>query len=204
MNAPIPRALMSLAGSCLGESRHDWACAMEAEFELAVEDGRPLAFAVGCLIAASRELPRNAEGRLTLVNHMLALGLLIPMAVFQVTRGLGTVAGLVGPAGISGDASNAYLAWARSSAAPVLLILWVLIGIGHLRLAWVLVERDWDRVVKVGALIAAAAVTLFLFMGVLFLDLATLIAQSGAMATELAFIIAAARSDARRFPIPST
>jgi len=83
MTAAVSRALMALAICCLGESRREWALAMRGEFEAAIEEREPLAFAAGCLIAAWREMPKHAEGRLVLANHALALGLLVPVAVFQ-------------------------------------------------------------------------------------------------------------------------
>jgi hypothetical protein len=194
MKAGVSRALMSLATYSLGESRRGWARAMEAEYEAAIEAGEPFAFAAGCLIAAWREIPRHAEGRLGFINHALALGLLVPMAVFQVVRAIDCAAAL---ARDTGATPNPYLIWSHATATPVLLILWLLLGIGHLSLAWMLMERDWVRVVKVGAMIGAAALTLVLFMGVLFLDVASLTSEAAALSIELAFILATARGHAR-------
>jgi hypothetical protein len=190
MTQAAAKAVMTLATSCLGENRRGWAFAMEGEFEAAIEDGKPLAFATGCLIAAWREMPKQAEGRLVLANYALALGLLIPMAVLQFMQAVGVTLTI-------GDNQNPYLAWSQLTAAPILLILWLLLGIGHLRLAWVLVERDWSGVMRVGALIGAAMVTLFLFMGVLFLDIDALLSQVAALAFELTAILATARGQAR-------
>ena len=190
MTQAAAKAVMTLATSCLGENRREWAFAMEGEFEAAIEDGKPLAFATGCLIAAWREMPKQAEGRLVLANYALALGLLIPMAVLQFMQAVGVTLTI-------GDNQNPYLAWSQLTAAPILLILWLLLGIGHLRLAWVLVERDWSGVMRVGALIGAAMVTLFLFMGVLFLDIDALLSQVAALAFELMAILATARGQAR-------
>ena len=190
MTQAAAKAVMTLATSCLGENRREWAFAMEGEFEAAIEDGKPLAFATGCLIAAWREMPKQAEGRLVLANYALALGLLIPMAVLQFMQAVGVTLTI-------GDNQNPYLAWSQLTAAPILLILWLLLGIGHLRLAWVLVERDWSGVMRVGALIGAAMVTLFLCMGVLFLDIDALLSQVAALAFELTAILATARGQAR-------
>ena len=190
MTQAAAKAVMTLATSCLGENRREWAFAMEGEFEAAIEDGKPLAFATGCLIAAWREMPKQAEGRLVLANYALALGLLIPMAVLQFMQAVGVTLTI-------GDNQNPYLAWSQLTAAPILLVLWLLLGIGHLRLAWVLVERDWSGVMRVGALIGAAMVTLFLFMGVLFLDIDALLSQVAALAFELTAILATARGQAR-------
>jgi hypothetical protein len=193
MTAALSRAVMSLAGRCLGTDRQEWALAMQAEFEAAAEDGKPLAFAIGCLIAAWREMVKQGEGRLALANYALALGLLIPMAVqqFEQAVGFSMFLGAGIPARSAGQ--NPYLIWSQNSATPVLLVLWLLLGIAHLCLAWVLVEGDWPRVVKFGALIGAATITLSLFTGVLMLDPSPLIAQAGELAIELSALLASAR-----------
>lgn len=202
MRATVSRAVMSLAIRCLGERRREWALAMRAEFEVAAGEGKPLAFACGCLIAALREMPGHAEGRDTLANYALALGLLIPMAVLQFGLALGFSSVLVGGEAshgvlLPGVSHNPMLAWSQVSAAPSLLGLWFLLGIGHLRLAWVLVERDWGRVVKVGAFIGATLATLALVMGALALDLTFVALQALAMAIEAKALITAARRQDR-------
>ncbi len=205
MTAAVARAVMALASCCLGESRREWARAMQAEFDAAIAAGKPLAFATGCLIAAWREMPRQAEGRLVVATYALALGVLIPMAVFQFARAFGysyafAEGGRPGFALLAGATQNPYFAWSQFSAVPGLLVLWLLLGMGHLRLAWALVDRDWLCVVKVGALIGATIVTLFIFMAVLLLDVTTLISQAAALAIELTAILAAARWHARLCP----
>lgn len=201
MKASVSRALMALATRCLGEYRRDWALAMEAEYQAAAEAGAPLAFAAGCLLSAVREMPNHLEGRLSLANHAIALGLLVPMAVLQITRGIGLTAVLLGPNSASmveaGIGPNPYVIWSHFTAAPALLVLWLVLGIGHLSLAWVLVERDWTGVINSGALIGAAAITLFLFMGVFLLDLASLASEAPVLAIELGVVLAVARGDAR-------
>lgn len=200
MTRVLSRALMTLATGGLGESRRDWALAMESEFEIAVEEGAPLTFAAGCLAAAWREVPHRAEGRLAIANYALALGLLLPMAILlfgevAVLPALltGTVHGLPP----MGENVSAYVVWARLSAAPVMLVLWLSLGLAHLGLAWTLVERDWSRVVKVGALIGAILLTLVFLMAVLFIDLQSLAPHAGAMVAELGIITLVARSHAR-------
>jgi hypothetical protein len=76
-------------------------------------------------------------------------------------------------------------------------LLWLLQGVGRLCLAWALVEADWSRAFNVGALIAAVAVTLYLLMGVLFLDGTPLIPQVIELAIEMTAILVAARRDTR-------
>jgi len=198
---------MTLAIRCLGESRREWALAMKAEFQAAVDDGRPLAFAAGCLVAAWREMPLQSEGRFVLANYTLALGVLIPMAVLQfacaglpylsVARGWGHA--LLAP----GSAQQLYLGEAYSAAVLPLLILWMLLGAGHLRLAWVLLERDWSGVARVGALTVAASATLVVFTGVLFLDDARVSLQAVLLAIELATICASWRWHAWLLSRPS-
>lgn len=197
MTAAVARALIALADACLGPERRDWAAAMQSEFEAAVDDGSPLTFAGGCLFAAWREMASVSEGRLVLANYALALGLLIPVAIGQFGQAVGFLMGadnILPHGALSADAArNPYLIWSQNSAALVLLILWLLLGLTHLALAWVLVEGDWPRVVQLGALIGSMAVTLLLFAGVLMFDLVPLAGQVRNLALELAAIVAAAR-----------
>jgi hypothetical protein len=178
---------------------------MQVEFAAALEDARPLAFAVGCLIAAWAEMPRQKQGRFILANYALALGLLIPMAALQ----LGSVAGLpyllfgqgqLDSALSPGSAQQPYLADAYQAAVPALLALWLVLGLGHLRLAWLLLERDWPRIVGMGALTVAASATLVIFTVVLFLDGARVGLQAVLLAIELTAIYGSARWHARLFP----
>lgn len=195
----LAKALMALTVRSLGEDRSEWARAMQGEFQAALDDGRPLAFAAGCLIAAWRELPAHDCGRLQLANHGVALGVLIPMAALQLECAAGVPlfsVGLVAPAGgqelILGDAYR--------SATPSFLALWLLLSLGHLRLAWVLLERDWARVVRVAAMTAAASATLVIFTVVLFLDDAGVGLQAALVAIELAAVYALGRWDERVSP----
>ena len=177
---------------------------MQAEFEAAVDDGKPLVFAIGCLVAAWRDMVKQGEGRLVLAKYALAFGLLIPMAALQLEQAIGfsLFLGEGLPHGMLGAGAdqNPYLIWSQNSAVPTLLILWLLLAMAHLCLAWGLVEGDWSRVVKFGALIGAATITLSLFAGVLMLDLSPLMAQGAELGVELAAIVATARWHARLFP----
>ena len=196
---------MSLAVCCLGESRREWALAMQGEFEAAIEDGRPLAFAAGCLIAAWREMPTQEQGRFVLANYALALGLLVPTAGLQFACVIGFPRSYLGQAGLyallaPGSARDPYLADAHAAAIPTLLLLWVLLGVGHLRIAWVLLERDWSRVISTAALTVAVSATLVIFTGVLLLDDAAVGLQAVLLAMELSAIFASARWHASLFP----
>jgi hypothetical protein len=196
MTMALSRAVMSLAACCLGEDRREWACAMQAEFEMAEADGKPLSFAFGCLITACRELPNCAEGRFAFANYALALGVLVPVAGIQLTRILGffpLFAG--GPHGIlaQGAGWNPFLVWSQLSAVPILFMLWVFLGAGNLCLAWALVERDWSRVFRIGAMLGAQTITLLLLMEMLLLDVTFLMSQTAALAIEFAAIFVVAK-----------
>lgn len=196
---------MVVAALCLGERRRDWALAMQGEFQSAIEDGHALRFATGCLIAAWRQMPAQEQGRFVIANYALALGMFVPMAVLQ----LEFVAGLpflsLGPSGLYAmltpdSVQGPFLIHAYSSAIPVLVALWTLLGIGHLRLAWLLLERDWSRVARIGALTVAASATLVVFTVVLFLDDAGVHLQAALLAAELTAVYGLARWHARAFP----
>ena len=205
MRAPVSRALMAVAIRCLGQSRREWALAMRAEFEVAVVEGRAFAFAAGCLVAAWREMPKHAEGRLVLSNYALAVGVLIPMAVLQFALALAFSSVFAGGQAsngvlLAGLSQNPLLGPSQADAAPCVLALCLLIGVGHLRLAWVLVELDWARVAKAGALIGAALTTLLIFTAALDFDAKFATLEAAAMAVEFFAIVGAARRHARLLP----
>jgi hypothetical protein len=200
----LARALLALSTSCLGESRREWALAMQGEFEAAARDGKALAFAIGCLIVACREMPRHRGGRLALASHGLAFVVLIPIAALQFACAMGFANAPTGPAVIhsilaAGGAQGPFLAFSQLSALPALSLLWLLLGAGQLRLAWSLLERDWWGVLNAGALITAANVTLFVFMEVLFLDVTSLALQAVVIAVEFSAVLAAAHYDWKLF-----
>ena len=180
---------------------------MEVEFEEAVDDGKPLMFALGCLIAAWREIGKRSEGRLTLANYALAVGLLIPMAALHFQQAGAFLSPPDGPPfGMPGAGAglNSYLIWSQRSATPILLIMWLLLGVTHLCLAWLLVERDWIRVVKCGTLIAAAMITLSLFTGILMLDMSPLSVPIAELAIEFVAIGTMFQWHGRVFPLASS
>ena len=205
MRAPVSRALMVIVLRSLSGNRREWALAMQAEFELAVADGKPFAFATGCLIAAWGEMLKRAEGRHVVANYTIALGLLIPVAAFQFTLAIGSLsvfadAGAFKGALLHGASNNSMLAWSQHSAVPCLLALWLLLSMAHLRLAWVLIEQDWTRVANVSALNGAVLVTLFLLMTALVLNVTFVALQAGVMAIEVVALVIAARQHAQLFP----
>lgn len=195
MRAAVARALMALATCCLGESRRDWALAMQAEYDAAAAEGAQLGFAAGCLITAARAMPGHAEGRRMLADHALALGLLVPMAFVQFACAIGLSGGQGGIYGMLAmdGGHDPFMANAQFSAMPVLLVLWLLLGIYHLRLAWRLLDRDWQSVVQAGAMIAAAMLTLVILVSVLQLQAAFLAPIVGMLAVEAIFLFALAQ-----------
>jgi hypothetical protein len=198
MTLRLARAAMAMARACLGENRLEWADAMEAEFAFAAREGKALGFAAGCLAAAFWEVPRCREGRLGLASYALAFGLLIPMAASQLACAMGLPNASHGPAVIHGilagtGPQSPFVAPAQLGAVPALSLLWLLLGAGHLRLAWLLLDRDWRGALNVGAFIAAAMVTLFLFMEVLLLDVTSLVREGSVLAVEFGACAAAAR-----------
>jgi len=206
MRAAVARAVMALAVVSLGESRREWSLAMQVEFETAVADGKPLLFAMGCLAAAWREMVTREEGRFLLTNYALALGLMIPMAALQIgcaVLGLPYLfPGQTGLAGalLQGGAQEILLRGVYQAAVPSLSLLLLLLGLGHLRIAWAMLDRDWRRVQRTGMLALAAAATLILFMGTLFLDGRQAMLQAAVLAVELATLSVVVRWHAQLFP----
>jgi hypothetical protein len=198
MTAALARAVMSLAMSCFGGSRRGWALAMQGEFEAAADEGKPLAFATGCLMAAWREMPRHEEGRFLLANYSLALGVIVPMAALQLAYAAGLPLPFSAGGGLYGvptlgSTEKLWVSGIYLAAEPTLLGLWLLLCILHLRLAWVLLECDWSRVIRTGSLCAAATVALVIFSGVMLLADARTILQAVALAVEVLAIVASAR-----------
>lgn len=199
MKEAAARAMMALAASCLGESRREWSAAMQAEFESAVTDEDRLSFAMGCLAAAWRGMPACREGRFVLTNYALAIGLMIPMAAVQIGCALlgfpYLFPGKDGLAGavLEGGEQEALLRGLYQAAVPPLAMLLLLLGVGHLLIAWAMLDRAWNRVARLGALLLAAATTLLIFMTVFFLDSSQALLQTAALAIELAAIAMIAR-----------
>jgi hypothetical protein len=191
MTAKLACVVMALAEACLGDRRRDWALAMHAEFEVAIDHGRPLSFAVGCLTGALRDVPNHAEGRFTLTSHAVALGLFPIVALLIMGTGAGFPFLPSGHAGISGwlagsgEHSPLLTPWNRGFAPSLAILIWGLIA-GHLLMPWFILERDWARVGTLARINSAATVTLVLFTTVLFLDMAFLLLPMAALAIELA------------------
>jgi hypothetical protein len=171
MMEAVSRAVMRLAIHCLGDQRRDWARAMQAEFQIAAEDGQPLAFAIGCLVGALREMPGQHEGRFVIANHVLAIGLILPTAVMMLSSMISSF-GYSGAQDLLpiGSGAEPLLSAGNRSAVPSLAIILILLAGAHLRIAWALLECDWARVADTSRMIAALTVTLTVFSGLVFVS----------------------------------
>jgi hypothetical protein len=83
------------------------------------------------------------------------------------------------------------------SAIPPLATLIVLLAGAHLRLAWLVLERAWERVAALGMLMAAATMALTIFTSIVFVYCASALTQALILTVELASIWALARRHAR-------
>lgn len=191
MMLALSRALMVLACQCLGDSRREWAQAMQAEFDIAAQDGRALSFAAGCLIGALRQMPMQQEGRFVLTNYTLALTVMVPIAAMEISAALFGLPHLFGDQGEPGAgmafAQKLVIGAAYRVVAPSLTLLLLLSGGGQLRLAWLMLERDWSRATATCVANLAAITTLILFMG-MFLDVGQVITLAVVLGIELALI----------------
>jgi len=168
MKARLARAIVALAARTLATRDADWARAMQAELDVAIDDGRAMSFAAGCLLASWRQLLRVSEGRLTLASHLLAIGLIVPLAALWLWLGLlGYPYLAVGNVGVWGFIEGRseqipVLQVGEWSLAPALTMAVLLQSVGQLLLAWFLLERDWQRVSSVARFNAATLTTLLL------------------------------------------
>ena len=190
---------MALAVHSLGNHRREWGLAMQVEFEAAREDGKPLTFAIGCFIAACRELPGHEEGRFAIASHVLALFVIVPVAALMTSSVLtGFPSSYLGHLGyhgllaISGE-QRPLLSDANLSAVPSLALLVLLLAALHLRIAWLALDRDWSSLIGVGALSAAATATLVIFSAVVFVDYVAAFAQLAVLTLECTAASALAR-----------
>lgn len=209
MTRTLARAIMALATCCLDDGRRDWAAAMRFEFEEAETDGHPLSFALGCLMAAARELLTRQEGRFTLTSYALALGVMLPMAALQFGCALFGLPYLFPGSGglptalLEGRAHEGLIRGVYQAAVPSLALLLFLLGLAHVRIAWAMLERDWGGVRRLGMQALAATVTLILFMAALFLNGRQALLQGGVLTIELATVALVARWHADLFAAPA-
>lgn len=198
------RLVMRLATRSLGAQHRQWAQAMHAELSAAEADGRPLGFALGCLIAAWRIMPAHAEGRFTLMSYLLSLGLIVPTAGLLLLASVfgfpfvDSGQGFVGS--VSGHGTRELLLNAGNVAlAPALSLAMLLLAACHLPFAWWMLDRDWDRVATALRLAAAALTTLALVSALAALDLDQLLPPAVVLAFEILALSAVARWHERLF-----
>jgi hypothetical protein len=206
MTKTFPHAVMALALASVSAERRSWALAMRAEFDVAAVEGGALSFASGCLVAAWRDRLSHARGRFVPGLYALALLLMLPMAALQIgcaVLGLPYLypgqRGLAG-AMLVGDGHEALLSGIYLSAVPSLVLLQLMTGLAHLRLAWVLVEQDWSAALDWALRTLAATIALIVFMGVLFLDSRQVLLQGLVVGIELALIVIVARRHRSLWP----
>lgn len=192
MKLALARAMMTVAARCLGMSRREWAMAMEAELHAAAEAGEALSFAWGCLIAAWREMPSHEEGRFVMASHFLAVGIVVPMAAlllssvafgfsFLTPRELGVAPSL-------GNGEPVFVNYANQTGLPLMAFVTLVAGLGHVLMAWAILDRDWLRVAAIGRIGAALMATMVIFTGILFLYEACALPEVAAIALELTAI----------------
>ncbi|WP_156361429.1 hypothetical protein [Sphingomonas sp. Leaf67] len=189
------RTLMTLAIATMEERRRPWGLAMQAELEVAIEAGGAFRFALGCFFAAVLRLPTHAGGQFGVTAHALALGLMVPLAGLQIGCAVfdfpffvpnGSVVDLI--ARQSPLTVSVY-----RMVVPSVIGLLLLLGIGHLRMAWLILEHDWPRVMKTASLTLAATVTVVPVMALLYLDITQALLQAAILAAELVMLAAMAR-----------
>jgi hypothetical protein len=198
MRARLAKAILMLAGRTLGARNAAWGQAMQAELDAAIEDGRPLLFALGCLLAAWRELPRFSDGRLVIVSHTLAIGLIVPLAAVWLWLGLLGFPylgfGHVGFCGFVAGRSEQIplLLVGEWALAPALTLVILLQSAGQLLLAWFLLERNWRRVSAVGRFNAAAMTTLLIVTAMIAVTGIGILVAIAVLITETLAILALA------------
>lgn len=188
MKTSIARAMVTLASACMEEKHREWGLAMQAELEEAIAASKPLRFAVGCLAASLRRMPVHNEGRFSLTAHAFALGLLIPVAALQTGLALFGFPHSLARGSALTSGQNALLGGMYHATIPLLVVLMLVLAIGHLGMAWLLLNRDWQRVVKAGALTLSTMIAIVTFMSVLNLEVGLALLQCAILMVELAVL----------------
>lgn len=135
----------------------------------------------------------QADGRRSIATHLLALGLILPMAALLFCHAgdlsLAAIHVMAGPEAVP----NPYLRSAQRAAVPGLLLLWLVLGGAHLGLAWGFVERNVRTIVAMGAAMLAATVTLATYTSVLLFQDLQWVWQACAILAELGGLFAVVR-----------
>lgn len=199
MRMGLARAVVALAAQSLGPRRETWGQAMQAELEPVARDGSALSFALGCLFASWRELPAHIEGRIALTAHLLAVGVIVPVAGMLLWCGLlgypYLAFGHVGVWGFFAGKSEqlSLLNEGDWAVAPSLSLLVLVLAANQLLLAWFVLERDWTRVAAVGRFSAASVTTLAIVMALLGLIGVSLLLLFAGLSAEMLAALALAR-----------
>lgn len=190
MREVFARAILKLAGRALGPRHQVWAWAMEAELSVAIFEGRPISFAIGCLSASWRELVNMPEGRLALAVHGLAILLVVPLAGIGLWLGaIGFPYLSIGDVGIDGFLAGQSqqlptLLVGERAMAPALTLVILSLSAGQFLLAFALVDRKWSRVSQIARFNAAALTTLLLVTAILSVAGGLLLVMTAALAIE--------------------
>ncbi len=204
MRAALSRSILTLATRCMRSRDHGWGSAMRAELEEVIAKGAGLQFAVGCLVASWGRMPAHDEGRFSLTIHALALGLIVPIGAFQVAglwQGFPVMLG-IGDFAVPYSLQGYLMTSAYHALTPLIAAVSLMLGGAHLRLAWTLLDRDWERVEAAGAMSLAAAVTIIILIGLLDCNVGQALRQGAILLLELAIVATLARWHAE-LPQPS-
>lgn len=194
MTVRAAQLVMTLALRCLPRDGSEWGQAMLAEFDIARREGKPLGFAFGCLIAGWRRLPFHGEGQLALVCHVLALGLIVPIATFHLGCALSGARFLLSGHDhyhamlMAGGVRGHVLADAYLAATPALTMLLLLLGSAHLAVAWSILDGRWRRAAIIWLVAAAIAAAIVGTVVTTIPDAGGSAIQFAALAIELAAI----------------
>jgi hypothetical protein len=198
MSARLAQTILAFVGRTLGPRNAIWAHAMLAELDDALEDGRELRFAFGCLLAAWRELPRLSDGRLVIMSYAVAIGLIVPLAGLWLALGvLGFPYLAFGHVGISGFIAGRsdqipVLLVGEWALAPALTLVVLLQSGGQLLLAWFLLDRNWTRVAAVARFNAATLTSLVIVTSMLAVTRTGILFGIAALITETLAVLALA------------
>lgn len=167
MTMAVARQVMSWAADLLRRDRPAWAAAMLGEFEEAAAHGAALPFALGCLAAAWRELPFHAAGRLRLTSYALALGVVVPIGLVNLSCSLPGWRMLIDGTDhyyaklAAGGMHEQALAESYKAATPLLVLCIMLLGLLHLLIAAAMLKRHFRRAAMLWSANAAVASVLF-------------------------------------------
>jgi hypothetical protein len=198
MKSRLARMILALACRTLGPRKAVWQEAMRCELDAAIEDGRALGFASGCLLAAWRELPRVSDGRLAIASHALAILFIVPLAAIWLWLGiLGFPYLAIGNVGLWGFAAGRseqipLLLVGEVALAPALTLLILLQSAGQLLLAWFLLDRAWTQVSAVARFNAATMATLLVVTAMIAVTGTAILAGIAALITEGLAVLALA------------